>query len=329
MLTIKEINKLALPAILFNITEPIIGLADIAIIGQIDGDATLAQGGVGLAAGLIATLVWGLAQMRTSLSAIISRHYGRGDLKPVYSLVPQTLLLTLFMGTTIAFLIAYYYAEIAPFIYGVLSPLTFDYSNAYFQIRSIGLPVSLLIALFFGIFRGYQNTSWAMVIGLIGGGLNVVLDLVLVLGVDGYVAPMGVEGAAWASVSSQLVMLILCVVYMYKKTPFRLVMKAPLNPLFGEMMGIFLNMFLRTMVLNVVFVLANRYANKNGDIELAAYTIGYNIWIFSSFFIDGYSNAGNALAGKYLGANDKDTLRLLGRKLMRINLIIATTNEML
>ena len=57
MLTIKEINKLALPAILFNITEPIIGLADIAIIGRIDGDATLAQGGVGLAAGLIATLV--------------------------------------------------------------------------------------------------------------------------------------------------------------------------------------------------------------------------------------------------------------------------------
>ena len=51
MLTIKEINKLALPAILFNITEPIIGLADIAIIGHIDGGATLAQGGVGLGDG--------------------------------------------------------------------------------------------------------------------------------------------------------------------------------------------------------------------------------------------------------------------------------------
>ena len=72
MLSAKEINKLAIPAILFNITEPLISLADIAIIGQISDGATEAQGGVGLAAGLIATLVWGFAQMRTSLSAIIS-----------------------------------------------------------------------------------------------------------------------------------------------------------------------------------------------------------------------------------------------------------------
>ena len=75
MLTLKEINKLAIPAVLFNITEPLIGLADIAIIGQIDEGATQAQG-VGLAAGLIATLIWGLGQMRTSF-VIISRHYGQ------------------------------------------------------------------------------------------------------------------------------------------------------------------------------------------------------------------------------------------------------------
>ena len=83
MLSSKEINKLAIPAILFNITEPLIGLADIAIIGQIEEGSTLAQGGVGLAAGLIATLIWGFAQMRTSLSAIISRHYGSNQLEKV------------------------------------------------------------------------------------------------------------------------------------------------------------------------------------------------------------------------------------------------------
>ena len=175
MLSLKEINRLAIPAILFNITEPLIGLADIAIIGQIGENATQAQGGVGLAAGLIATLIWGLAQMRTSLSAIISKHFGQGDLKPIISLIPQTLLLSTLMGILIALLTAYYYSHIALFLYGKMSSLTFSFSNEYFVIRSIGLPLSLLITLFFGIFRGYQNTIWAMYIGLIGGTVNIIL----------------------------------------------------------------------------------------------------------------------------------------------------------
>ena len=105
MITLKEINKLAIPAVLFNITEPLIGLADIAIIGQMDEGVIQAQGGVGLAAGLIATLIWGLAQMRTSLSAIISRHFGQGDLKPIYSLIAQTLLLIAIIGILVGFFI--------------------------------------------------------------------------------------------------------------------------------------------------------------------------------------------------------------------------------
>ena len=67
------------------------------------------------------------------------------------------------------------------------------------------------------------------------------------------------------------------------------------------MLQIFFNMFVRTMVLNLVFLISNRYANSYGSSSLAAYTIAYNIWIFSAFFIDGYSNAGNALAGKFMG----------------------------
>ena len=59
--------------------------------------------------------------------------------------------------------------------------------------------------------------------------------------------------------------------------------------------------------------MANRYANHYGEEELAAYTIGYNIWIFTSFFIDGYSNAGNALAGKFLGEKSSNKLQYLGK----------------
>ena len=89
------------------------------------------------------------------------------------------------------------------------------------------------------------------------------------------------------------------------------------------MLFIFINMFIRTMVLNLVFIISNRFANSYGNNSLAAYTIGYNIWIFSAFFIDGYSNAGNALAGKYIGQKNNLKLKILGFNLLKINIRIA------
>ena len=323
MISIKEINKLAIPAILFNITEPLIGLADTALIGQIDYQATLAQGGVGLSSGLIATLIWGLAQMRTSLSAIVSRHFGSDHLDKIKSLIPQTFLMTLILGSIIGALLIFYFDVVAIFLFGDIEEYTFNYAKDYFKIRAIGLPISLLIALFFGVFRGFQNTSWAMYISLIGGVINIFLDVILIHGFGDRLKPMGVEGAAWASLTAQAVMLVLCIVFYLSKTPFGLALNPKISPYFREMITIFLNMFIRTLVLNIVFIMANRYANHYGEEELAAYTIGYNIWIFTSFFIDGYSNAGNALAGKFLGENSSDKLQYLGKKLMWINIRIS------
>ena len=323
MLNKKEINSLAIPAILYNITEPLIGLVDTAIIGQIGEDSTIAQGGVGLAAGLIATLVWGFAQMRTSLSAIISRQFGANKIEIIKSLVPQTLLLTFFTGLILSILLITNYNYLANLVYGEINTNTFNYSKEYFIIRSYGLPISLSIALFFGVFRGFQNTSWAMYISLIGGFSNIVLDLVLVLGIEHLVSPMGVKGAAWASVYSQLLMVVLCGVFYLRKTPFNFKIDIKISPFFQEMLQIFFNMFVRTMVLNLVFLISNRYANSYGSSSLAAYTISYNIWIFSAFFIDGYSNAGNALAGKFMGEKNKIKLQLLGKNLLKINIKIA------
>mgnify|MGYP001168172364 CR=1 FL=1 len=323
MISNKEINKLAIPAILYNITEPLIGLADTAIIGQMSENATFAQGGVGLAAGLISTLIWGFAQMRTALSAIISRHFGSKTIYKIQSLIPQTLLLTLIIGLILSIIFGTFYEKIAFFLFGTIDNLTLKFSNDYFSLRCIGIPIGLLVALFFGIFRGFQNTTWAMYIGVTGGIINIILDFILVIGIDNYIEPLGVKGAAIASVISQIIMLFLCIFVFIKKTPFKLFYSKNINPYFQEMISIFINMFLRTIVLNIVFIISNRFANSYGKFELAAYTIGYNIWIFTSFFIDGYSNAGNALAGKYLGQNDNEKLSRLGNKLLKINIQIS------
>ena len=97
-ISLADINKLALPAILYNITEPLLGLVDLAIIGQISEHATEAKGGVGLAVGLISTLVWGLAQVRTAISAQVSKYLGMNQLEKIKSLIPQSLILSILLG---------------------------------------------------------------------------------------------------------------------------------------------------------------------------------------------------------------------------------------
>ena len=323
MLNNKEIRSLAIPAILYNITEPLIGLADTAIIGQIDQEATIAQGAVGLAAGLIATLIWGFAQMRTSLSAIVSRQFGSNQINRIKSLIPQTIILTFLTGVLISFVFGVYFKDISKFLFGNMEAATFQYSKQYFTIRCYGLPLGLAVALFFGIYRGLQNTYWAMYVSIVGGVSNILLDYILVFGIDDVIDPMGVKGAAWASVISQIIMTSICILIYLQKTPFNFLLNKKLNPYFKEMLFIFINMFIRTMVLNFVFIISNRFANSYGNNSLAAYTIGYNIWIFSAFFIDGYSNAGNALAGKYIGEKNNEKLKILGSKLIKINIKIS------
>lgn len=321
--SIKELNKLALPAILYNITEPLIGLADTAIIGQIPEHATQAQGGVGLAVGLISTLVWGLAQVRTAVSALVSKYLGMDRINDVKTLVPQALAFSILLGTLFWLLTDGFYEEISNFLFSEKNERVNQFSQKYYHIRSIGLPLSLFIAGVFGVFRGYQNTYWAMIISIVGGVANIILDLVLVNGLGELIPPMGVEGAAIASLMAQTIMVVLCGYYLINRTPFNLRISFRLNPEFSNMFYIALNMLVRTLALNVTFILALRYASDYGEQELAAYAIGINIWLFSSFFIDGYSNAGNAMAGKYLGENDHNKLNSMAWVMVKINLKIA------
>lgn len=323
-ISLAEINKLAIPAILYNITEPLLGLVDLAIIGQIPEHATEAKGGVGLAVGLISTLVWGLAQVRTAISAQVGKYLGMNQLEKIKTLIPQSLILSLLLGILFWLLTVIFYKPISGFLFNDTNLKTLEFSLDYYKIRAIGLPLSLFIAGIFGIFRGYQNTSWAMIISFVGGLFNLVFDFILIHGVSDIIPAMGVKGAALASLIAQIIMFGLSIYFLLRKTPFDLKPTLKLNPELKNTLLLTLNMLIRTLALNATFIIALRFANGYGKQVLSAYAIGINIWLFSSFFIDGYSNAGNAIAGKLLGQKDINKLKQLGMHLIKINIVIAT-----
>ncbi|SNR51295.1 MATE family efflux transporter [Lutibacter flavus] len=320
-ITFKGINKLAIPAIISGIAEPLLSITDTAIVGNIQDHPTEALAAVGIAGSFISALVWILAQTRSAISATIGKYLGAKKLDEIATLPAQIIGINLVLSIVIYFVTTFFATEIFK-MYNA-DGLILNYAVDYFKIRAIGFPLTLFVFSCFGVFRGLQNTFWPMVISIIGAFLNIGLDFALVYGIEGFVNPMNVKGAAWASVISQGVMATLSLILLLKKTPFSFRLKLPFNKEIKNLLSISFNLIIRAIALNIALYLANSYATKYGDNYIAAQTIAFQIWLFFAFFIDGYSSVGSIVSGKLLGERNYQNLWELSIKLSRYSIVIA------
>lgn len=324
----KDILKLAFPAIIAGIAEPLISLTDVAVIGNMDDNAVEGLLAVGLVGSFLSAIIWTLAQTKTSLSSIVSKAVGEQTAQSLKPLIPQAVWLNIALGI----LIYAVTAPLATYIFTLYNATdhVLELSVDYYQIRAIGFPITLSAFAIFGVFRGLQNTSWAMMASLCGALVNVVLDYVLVYGIADLIPSYGVMGAAYASLVAQLVMLLIAVFYLYHKTPFSLSLSSKvIHPKLKNHIALAANFFLRTAAINLAIFLSYRYASGYGETYGAAHAIMMNIWLFFSFFIDGFANAGNAIGGKLLGSRDAISLRYLAKKTTTYGVVVAITLALL
>ena len=317
----KNINKLAIPALIAGIAEPLLSITDTAIIGNMESNATESLAAVGIVGAFISMLVWVFGQVRSAISSIISQYVGAHKLEEVNDLPVQATAIVL-LGSFLVLAISYPFATQIFEFYNATG-MILDSAVMYFKIRIFGFPFSLFVFAIFGTFRGLQNTYYPMLIAITGALLNIVLDIVLVYGIEGIIAPMHIEGAAYASVLSQIVMAGIAASLLVKKTSISLKVQLPFNKELKRMLGMISNLFIRTIALNVALYFGTSYATSYGKEYIAAYTIGLNIWFLGAFMIDGYSSAGNILSGKLVGAKDYQTLLKLSRKLTKYGFIIG------
>jgi putative MATE family efflux protein len=322
-ITFKGINKLAIPAIIAGVAEPLLSITDTAIVGNIEIHPTESLAAVGIAGSFISALVWILAQTRSAISATVAKYLGAKKLDEIATLPAQIIAINLFLSVLIYFVTLFFAKEIFQ-LYNA-DGLILNYAVTYFNIRAIGFPLTLFVFSSFGVFRGLQNTFWPMVISIVGAVLNIGLDIVLVYGIEGFINPLNVKGAAWASVISQGVMAILALVLIIKKTPFSLKLTFPFNKEIKNLLAISINLIIRAIALNIALYLANSYATKYGDNYIAAQTIAFQIWLFFAFFIDGYASVGNIVSGKLLGEKNYKKMWNLSIKLSRYSIIISLT----
>ena len=248
-ISLRQINRLAIPALISGVSEPILSITDTAIVGNIDVNATESLAAVGIVGTFISMLVWVLGQTRSALSSIVSQYLGANKLEEIKSLPAQAIFLITSLSIIII-LTTYPFAENIFKLYNA-SDLILDYSADYYRIRVFGFPFTLFTIAVFGAFRGLQNTFYPMIIALVGSLSNIVLDVVLVYGVDGIIEPLNIQGAAYASVIAQLLMAICAAYYLLRKTEIPLRLSFPFNKEIKRFILMILNLFVRTVALNV------------------------------------------------------------------------------
>ena len=206
-ISLNKINKLAIPALIAGISEPILSLTDAAVIGNVNLNPTESLAAIGIVTTFISMLIWVLGQTRSAISSIISQHLGANTLDKVRQLPAQAIFLITALSIFII-VITYPFASNIFKLYNAEN-IILDYSVEYYRIRVIGFPFTLFVIAVFGTFRGLQNTFYPMVIAIIGAALNVILDFLLVYGIDGVFEGLHIKGAAYASVIAQLIMAVI------------------------------------------------------------------------------------------------------------------------
>ena len=299
-----QILRLAIPSILANITIPLVGIVDTAIVGHI-ANATYI-GGIAIGTMLFDLLYWNFGFLRVGTSGMTAQAYGRGDGVECARLLTQSVSIAL-IGAAVLWLIQWL------FVTAVLAivPCSIEvaaFAREYFFIRIWAAPATLSLMAFKGWFIGMQDTVSPMITDIVVNVVNMTVSYVLAV-----YTPLEALGVAYGTLVAQFTGLLLAlVICLFKyKTVMREVVRQLCDKaikLLGDkemkrFMSLNANLFVRSLCFMVVYVGFTSLASQYGDVELAVSTIMMKLFMLFSYFVDGFAYAGEALVGKEYGAS--------------------------
>ncbi len=320
----KRILQLAVPSIISNITVPLLGLVDVAIVGHI-GDASYI-GAIAVGSMLFNVIYWLFGFLRMGTSGMTSQALGRRD----FAEVQRLLLRSLSIGVGIGLLFFVLQRLIIGCGLWAMSPEAdvVELARRYCYVCIWGAPAVLGLYGFTGWYIGMQNTRIPMVVSLTQNVVNIVASLTLV-----FVCKMTVEGVALGTVIAQwwgfLMALTLYRIYYRRlgKYDYRqhLFAAEPLKRFFSLNKDI----FLRTVCLVAVNLFFTAAGSRESTIVLAVNTLLMTMFTIFSYFMDGFAYAAEALAGKYYGAKNMTAFREVVRRTMLFGVVVAVAFTLL
>ena len=298
-----QILRLAIPSILANLTIPLVGLVDTAIVGHI-ANAT-AIGGIAIGTMLFDLLYWNFGFLRVGTSGMTAQAFGREDRVECARLLSQSVGIAL-IGAALIWLIQWLFVNIVLMLVPCSAEVA-TFAREYFFIRIWAAPATLSLMAFKGWFIGMQDTVSPMITDIVVNVVNMVVSYVLAI-----YTPMGALGVALGTVTAQFTGLIVALILLLAKyrhlwkglSPLRLAMDGQGMRRLLSLNG---NLFIRSLCFMVVYVGFTSLASKYGDVELAVSTIMMKLFMLFSYFVDGFAYAGEALVGKEFGCREMES----------------------
>src|SRR6476469_868696 len=307
----REILRLAVPAFLALVAEPLFLLSDAAIVGHL-GTPELA--GLGVAAVILQTVVGLCVFLAYGTTASVARHLGAGDLRAALAQGVDGIWLAVIIGA-VATVLGIVGTPTLVDAFGTGSEVA-GHAGRYLAIAFLGTTPLLIMLAATGVLRGLQDTRTPLLVAVVGNGVNIALNVVLVYGLD-----LGIAGSAIGSVIAQVVSagwLVAVVVRAAREQD------APLTP---DLAGIraaahaAVALVIRTLALRGCLLVGTYAVTRVGadgrDVTVATHQVAITLWSFLAFALDAIAIAAQALTGRSLGSGDVETTRRLTRRMIQ------------
>lgn len=306
----QQILGIALPAIVTNITVPLLGLVDTAIVGHM-GDAAYI-GAIAVGSMIFSLVYWVFAFLRMGTSGMTAQARGRRDMQDVMRLLMRSLTVSLVISLSVIVL-QYPLREVMLWFIGPTADVR-SLAITYFNIVVWGAPAVLGLYSLSGWYIGMQNSRTPMWISIMQNMVNILASLFLVYGLG-----MKVEGVALGTVIAQYAGLSVAIVLWLRYYRRLLRWKVSLlKDQFSDWLAFFRvnrDIFLRTVFLVAVNLYFTSAGARQGAVILAVNTLLMQLYLFFSYFMDGFAYAGEALGGRYWGARNMVAYQEVVRRL--------------
>ena len=309
----REIVALAVPAFGALVAEPLFVMADSAIVGHL-GTAQLA--GLGVASALLTTAVSIFVFLAYATTAAVARRVGADDLQAAIRQGMDGIWLAVLLGAAVIAAVL----PTAPTLVELFgaSDRAAPYATTYLRISALGIPAMLVVLAATGVLRGLQDTKTPLRVAIAGFVANGALNAGLVYGAD-----LGIAGSAWGTVIAQCGM---AAVYLTVVVRGARRHGASLRP---DATGIRTSaqagvpLLVRTLSLRAILMIATAVAARLGDADIAAHQIILSLWSLLAFALDAIAIAGQAIIGRYLGAEDTQGARDACRRMVQWGIAVG------
>lgn len=300
----RQITRLAVPNIISNISIPLLGIVDIAVLGHLESEVYI--GAVALGGMLFNFIYWGFSFLRMGTGGFTAQAFGARDFRECGGILQRSLLVG--VGGAVFILMLQLPIAWVAFALTDASPSVEFYAREYFLIRVWAAPATLALYALSGWFIGMQNTRFPMIITIIVNVLNLAFNLLLI-----YAFGMKSDGVALGTVLAQYCGLAVAL-FLFYRFYGRFRIRIPLKELLEKakmkrFASVNTDIIIRTLSLVFVFSFFTAKSASENDVLLAVNTILLQFLMFFSYFIDGFAYAGEALTGKFKGAGNKTYLK--------------------